>query len=77
MDEDKIKEIMENPTASNQGEVKMLLYKFFFFNYVFQVTGPDLMESLMSGQPEDPLKHFGRDFPPIMKPHEMNAEQRE
>ena len=55
----------------------MLLYKFFFFNYVFQVTGPDIMESLMSGEPEDPLKHFGRDFPPIMKPYEMNQAQRE
>ena len=50
----------------------MLLYKFFFFNYVFQVTGPDIMECLKSGEPEDPLKYFGRDFPPIKKPHEMN-----
>lgn len=82
MDENKIKEIVEqfevkltqnknlDDTPANNN-IKMLMYKFFFFNYVFQVTGPDIMESLISGEPEDPLRQFGRDFPPILKPHEM------
>ena len=29
----------------------MLLYKFFFFNYLFQVTGEELMDSLLTGDP--------------------------
>ena len=29
----------------------MLLYKFFFFNYLFQVTGGELVDSLLSSEP--------------------------
>ena len=53
----------------------MLLYKFFFFNYVLQVTEPELMESMISGETENPLKQYASEIPPIMKPHEQNAKQ--
>lgn len=29
----------------------MLLYKFFFFNYLFQVTGEEIMDCLLEGTP--------------------------
>ena len=29
----------------------MLLYKFFFFNYLFQVTGEEIMDSLLDAKP--------------------------
>lgn len=63
--------------VSNNSAIKMLLYKFFFFNYVFQVTAPDLMESLKTGEHKDFMKYLGRDFPEILKPHEMTQAQRE
>ena len=59
LDPKKGKKQPQNLAPSNATEagsaMKMLLYKFFFFNYVFQVTGSDIIEGLMSGEPEDPL----------------------
>ena len=54
-DHKKGKKQPQNSALSNTSEagsaMKMLLYKFFFFNYVFQVTGSDIIEGLMSGEP--------------------------
>ena len=56
--------------APNESKVKMLLYKFFFFNYVLEVTGDDVLESLTSAESGNALKEFARDMPeiPVVKP---------
>ena len=43
----------------------MLLYKFFFFNYVFQMTGSDIMGSLGNDPHENNLKAHGINLAPI------------
>ena len=38
---------------SQQDKTKMLLYKLFFFNYVFSVSGQDIVNSLLSEDRQD------------------------
>ena len=49
----------------------MLMYKFFFFNYIFQVTGSDILDALVQGEPDNPLEQYSKDFPPIARPHDI------
>ena len=50
--------------------MKLLLYKFFFFNYIFQVTGPSILDSLASGEPVHELAQYSKDMAPIERPDE-------
>jgi len=70
MDESKIEQVLNEQRAINfaakeDTSMKMLLYKFFFFNYTFQVTGPDIMDSIMTAESPDPLKEFIIDLPEV------------
>ena len=44
--------------VSDPEKLKMLLYKFFYFNYILQVSGADIMESLMTVETDEPLRPF-------------------
>ena len=50
------------PFVSDPEKMKMLLYKFFFFNYVLQVSGSDIIESLTTAQVDNPLVQFGENL---------------
>jgi hypothetical protein len=70
MDESKIELVLNDQrtnafAAKEDTSMKMLLYKFFFFNYTFQVTGPDIMDSIMTAESPDPLKEFITDLPEV------------
>lgn len=67
MDESKINEvILSSKENSDDGhQMKMLLYKFFFFNYIFQVTGESIMDVFVAADPSDDLKEFARDLPEV------------
>jgi len=43
----------------------MLLYKFFFFNYVMQLSGEDLFKSLGSTETDNPLEPFAENLAQI------------
>jgi len=53
--------------------MKMLLYKFFFFNYVLQVSGADIMESLTTGESDDPLIPFGENLASVTELPQLNS----
>ena len=55
MDESKIEQLIKDAGKGDTG-MKMLLYKFFFFNYTFQVVGPDITEHIITAEAPHSLK---------------------
>lgn len=50
----------------------MLLYKFFFFNYLFQVTGEEVMDSLLDAK-LSPYEVYAKDLHEESKPNQEFA----
>jgi len=50
----------------------MLLYKFFFFNYLFQVTGEEVMDSLLDAK----LSHYEVYAKDLYEGNEKKVEQK-